>query len=170
MRDPPASLIIPGEISHPFPEPGACAASPQAPSLFNEFPLPASNISHQWHPCPNCKTSTRIVVITAIESNEDLSQFTAHQLNRTQCFNCGAPVEVPVRVTVKPDCEGLPPNECFPLVLLENPEVLDDLLSNTPPLSGPGLFQQRTGTLHRGLSPAGVPPQEPDTGRGRGRH
>ena len=95
--------------------------------------LPASNVSQQWHPCPRCKTSTRIEVITAIESEEDFSSFMAHGLNRAQCFSCGTTVEAPVRVSLKTGLEYIPDHECVPLVLLENPEVLDDLLNNTPP-------------------------------------
>ena len=97
------------------------------------FPLPASNASQQWHPCPNCKTSNRIDVITAIESSEDLATFSAHQLNRAQCFSCDTPVEAPVRVRVKIDLENFPEFDCVPIALLDNPEILDDLLHNTPP-------------------------------------
>jgi len=97
------------------------------------FPLPAANVSQQWHPCPRCKTSTRIEVITAIESEEDVTNFMAHRLNRAQCFSCGTTVEAPARVSVKTGIENFPDHECVPLVLLENPEVLDDLLNNTPP-------------------------------------
>jgi hypothetical protein len=97
------------------------------------FLLPASNVSQQWHPCPRCKTSTRIEVITAIESEEDFTNSMAHGLNRAQCFSCGTTVEAPVRVSVKTGLEYIPDHECVPLVLLENPEVLDDLLNNTPP-------------------------------------
>jgi hypothetical protein len=42
-------------------------------------------------------------------------------------------VEAPVRVSLKTGLEYIPDHECVPLVLLENPEVLDDLLNNTPP-------------------------------------
>jgi hypothetical protein len=97
------------------------------------FQLPAPNVSQQWHPCPNCNTSTRIEVITAITSYEDFTHFMAHRLNRAQCFSCGAPVEAPVRVSVKITLDNFPEHECVPLVLLKNPDVLDDLLNNTPP-------------------------------------
>ena len=96
------------------------------------FPLPASNVSQQWHPCPKCKTSTRIEVITAIESEEDFTNFMTHRLNRAQCFSCGTTVEAPVRVSLKTGYEYIPDHECVPLVLLENPEVLDDLINNHP--------------------------------------
>ena len=57
----------------------------------------------------------------------------AHQLNRAQCFSCGAPVEAPVRVSVKITLDNFPEHECVPLVLLKDPDVHDDLLNNTPP-------------------------------------
>ena len=97
------------------------------------FLLPASNVSQQWHPCPRCNTSTRIEVITAIESEEDFNNFMTHRLNRAQCFSCGTTVEAPVRVSLKTGLEYIPDHECVPLVLLENTEMLDDLLNNTPP-------------------------------------
>ena len=97
------------------------------------FQLPASNISRQWHPCPRCNTSTGVNVISGITSHEDLSRFCAHHLNRSQCLACGTQVEAPVRIAVKLDCDGLPHHECVPLALLENPDVLDDILHNTPP-------------------------------------
>lgn len=94
--------------------------------------IPPSNISRQWHPCPNCKASTPIDVITVIETEDDFAHFCIHRLNRAQCSFCGSQVEAPVRVTVKTDSEEIPDHDCVPLVLLEKPEILDDLLYNTP--------------------------------------
>ena len=95
--------------------------------------LPASNISQQWHPCPNCKSSILVNVITRIETTEDFNHFMIHRLNRAQCTFCGSPVEAPVRVSLKMGGDPLPDHECVPLVLLESQEVLDDLLRTTPP-------------------------------------
>ena len=97
------------------------------------FLQPSPNIARQWHPCPDCNTSTAIDVITRIETSEDLCHFTKHRLNRAQCAFCGLQVEAPVRVRVKLDCDNLPDHEVVPLVLMENPEILDDILHNTPP-------------------------------------
>ena len=95
--------------------------------------LPASNISRQWHPCPNCRTSTPVNVITSIETVEDFTNFMEHRLNRTRCGLCGAPVEALVRVRYKGGDSGIPDHECVPLALLEDPEILDDIIHNTPP-------------------------------------
>ncbi len=95
--------------------------------------IPSSKITRQKHPCPHCQTPTPVDVITNIESEEDFTSFMAHGLNRAQCFSCGTTVEAPVRVSVKTGLENIPDHECVPLALLENPEVLDDLLNNTPP-------------------------------------
>ena len=38
-----------------------------------------------------------------------------------------------MRVRVKIDLENFPEFDCIPIALLENPEILDDLLHNTPP-------------------------------------
>jgi hypothetical protein len=94
--------------------------------------IPSSKITRQRHPCPNCQTPAPVDVITNIESEDELANFTSLSLNRAQCSSCGALVEAPVRVTVKLDREHLPLHECVPLALLENPEVIDDLLHNTP--------------------------------------
>ena len=97
------------------------------------FLQPASNISRQWHPCPRCNASTAVDVITKIGSDEDLTNYCQHRLNRAPCSFCGALVEAPVRLRVELDCEFIPDHECVPLALLENPEVLDDLIHNNPP-------------------------------------
>lgn len=71
-------------------------------------------------------------VITEIHSEDDLTNFMSLNLNRAQCPSCGAQVEAPVRVTVRfPDFPALN-HDCVPMVLLENPEVLDELLHNSP--------------------------------------
>jgi len=94
--------------------------------------IASSKITRQKHPCPHCQTPTAMDVITNIESAEDLTEFTSLSLNRAQCPSCRALVEAPVRVSVKLDCENLPPHECVALALLEAPAVLDDLIHNTP--------------------------------------
>ena len=94
--------------------------------------IPSSGISHQFHPCPNCHASTPVDVITEIHSEDDLPNFISLRLNRARCPSCGAEVEAPVRVTVRfPDFPELN-HDCVPMVLLENPEMLDELLHNSP--------------------------------------
>ena len=97
------------------------------------FLQPAPNIYHQWHPCPNCNTTCSMDVITRIETHDDFTNYGVLRLNRAQCIFCGEQVEAPVRVLLTLECDGMPIHECVPLVLLENPEVLDDLIHNTPP-------------------------------------
>ncbi len=93
---------------------------------------PPSNITLQYYPCPNCETSTPVDVITRIDSEEALSSYVSRNLNRARCFGCGAQVEAPVRVRVSLADYPLIHHECVPIALLDRPEVLDDLLKNTP--------------------------------------
>ena len=97
-----------------------------------KLPVPSCKISRQWHPCPNCQSSIPIDVTTAIESDDDFAHFCIHRLNRAQCCFCGSQVEAPVRITMMPNCEEIPNHDCVPLALLKDPEILDDLLHNTP--------------------------------------
>jgi hypothetical protein len=93
-------------------------------------PLP--NITRQYHPCPNCHASTPVEVITRIESEEALTIFFTHGLNRARCSDCGGRVEALVRVRVRLLGDTLINHECVPIALLDNLKVLDDLLQDTP--------------------------------------
>lgn len=96
--------------------------------------IPSSKISRQSFPCPGCDVSTPVEVITEINTDEDFCNYYSHHLNRALCASCGALVEAPVRLTVKLGWwEGMPVIECVPLVMLRDPEVLDDLIHNTRP-------------------------------------
>jgi hypothetical protein len=93
----------------------------------------SSGISRQFHPCQRCHAPTPVDVITEIHSENDLTNFISLQLNRARCPSCGAEVEAPARVTVRfPDFAALN-HDCVPMVLLEDPEMLDELLHNSPP-------------------------------------
>jgi len=91
-----------------------------------------SDISRQQHPCPNCHAPTPVDVVTRIESEEALTNFFALDLNRAKCLFCGARVEAPVRVRVSLADYPLINHECVPIVLLDRPEVLEDLYRNNP--------------------------------------
>jgi hypothetical protein len=94
--------------------------------------IPSSKISRQRFPCPLCQAPTPVDVITEIHSEDDLNNFISLHLNRARCPSCGAEVEAPVRVTARfPDFPALN-HDCVPMVLLENPEMLDELLHNSP--------------------------------------
>lgn len=93
-------------------------------------PLP--EITRQYHPCPNCHDSTPVEVITRIESEEALTCYFTHGLNRARCSDCGARVEAPVRVRVSLPGTAMLDHECVPIALLDCLEVLDDLLQDTP--------------------------------------
>jgi len=94
--------------------------------------IPSSKISRQRFPCTDCHAPTPVDVVTEITSNEELSDFIALCLNRARCSACGAQVEAPVRVFVRfPDYPAVN-HDCVPIVLLENPQVLDELVHNTP--------------------------------------
>lgn len=93
---------------------------------------PLSKSTRQNHPCWNCGAMVSMTIMHRVETHEELTEFFGHRFNRGICAACGMLVEAPVRVTVQLDCEDLPIHECVPLPMLEDPEVLDDLLHNTP--------------------------------------
>ena len=93
---------------------------------------PISKVTRQFHPCPDCHALTPIYVITSITTEDDLYRFIDEQLNLAKCLSCGILIEAPVRVMVRvPDNPSLN-HECIPIVLLQNRQVIEDLVHNSP--------------------------------------